>query len=300
MAYLTLLYQRIVDAALPVGREQLKLLMLSVILAVCMIATALFYRLYKKGKEAKETELGQRFYRSIEESLRHNRLFDYARLQRWLKRNGAASLIKGFGDPFTFLSINTILILAVLVGIGSVSDLFTAFLVATGLLLCEVLLLVVRNRKDNDAMMQDILFLYNGISIQLASSIYIAQAVENCLEYIRNKRLKKALEELVQNLSFGGDIRTATLDFREKFDNTYLNTFCNLLVQVATQTGEVTSLMEDMSVQLTALAETSFLQQKKKTENRLQLGFIGIFLIAVGLIFYLSIVIMLGSAETMF
>ena len=112
--------------------------------------------------------------------------------------------------------------------------------------------------------------------------------------------MKQALSELCSNLSLGGDVKAATKDFSEKFHNEYLDTFCSVILQITTETGEAGKLIEDMSKQLSILKETNFASQKKATENKLQLCIIGIFIVFTVLIFYLCVNSMTSSAGILF
>ncbi len=167
-------------------------------------------------------------------------------------------------------------------------------------LILEILFLLLLDRKQNKEMLDDIAYLYDAVQIQLSSSIYVVAAVSNALIYIKNRRLKKALEELCRSLALGGDVRSAARDFREKFNNAYLDAFCNVLVQTATETGESGKLIEDMARQLTALKATGFTTKKKEVENLLQLCIIAIFVVFTALIFYLCIAGMTGSVDILF
>ena len=168
------------------------------------------------------------------------------------------------------------------------------------LLLMEILILTAIDRKNNREMLDDVSFLYDATAIQLTSHIYVSQAVANCLTYIKNKRLHQALTELCSNITLGGDVRIATKDFSEKFQNEYLDTFCNVIVQITAETGEAGRLIEDMAKQLSVLKETNFTARKKATENQLQLCIIGIFIVFTVLIFFLCIASMTGSADMLF
>ncbi|MBR2038698.1 MAG: type II secretion system F family protein [Lachnospiraceae bacterium] len=272
----------------------------SIAVFICGLTGYLMYRIYGKFKLLQETNYGQRLYEAAEDSFRHGNRDRYEKLQKWLKSIGAEFAVKGFGDPFQFVVINLILVVVVLVIFSALSDLVTGFLVAVALVATELLMLVLIDQKNNKEMLDDVSFLYDATAIQLTSNIYMVEAISNCLLYISNKRLKQALTELCGNLSLGGDVRAATKDFSEKFHNEYLDTFCGVIIQVTTETGEAGKLIEDMSKQLSVLKETNFASQKKATENKLQLCIIGIFIVFTVLIFYLCIVSMTGSADILF
>lgn len=272
----------------------------SIALLVCGLTGYLVYRIYGKFKLLQEINYGQRIYEAAEGSFRHGNRDQYEKLQKWLKSIGAGFVVKGFGDLFQFVVINLILVVVVLVIFSALADLVTGCLVAVALVATELMMLVLIDQKNNKEMLDDVSFLYDATAIQLTSNIYMVEAISNCLLYISNKRLRQALTELCSNLSLGGDVRAATKDFSEKFHNEYLDTFCGVIIQVTTETGEAGKLIEDMSKQLSVLKETNFASQKKATENKLQLCIIGIFMVFTVLIFYLCIVSMTGSADILF
>lgn len=267
---------------------------------ICGLVCYLLYGFYGKARIVQENQLGQRFYEAAEDSFRTGNRNRYERLQKWLKAIGAEYAVKGFGDPFQFVVINLLVVVLALVVFSSLSNLFHGILVAITLVAVEILMLILIDQKNNREMLDDVSFLYDATAIQLTSNIYMVEAISNCLVYISNKRLKQALSELCSNLSLGGDVKAATKDFSEKFHNEYLDTFCSVILQITTETGEAGKLIEDMSKQLSILKETNFASQKKATENKLQLCIIGIFIVFTVLIFYLCVNSMTSSAGILF
>ena len=267
---------------------------------ICVLVTCLLYRFHQKGKQLQKEEAGRKLYESLEDAFREEHRGVYYKLQKWLKSIGAEYAVKGFADPFKFVLINLFLFVGVTLLFGLLSGLFAGLLVATALLITEILMLIAIDAKSNQEMLNDISFLYDATAIQLTTNTYIAQAVANCLVYIKNKRLHQALTELCGNLALGGDVRAATKDFSEKFHNEYLDTFCNAVVQITAETGDAGKLIEDMAKQLNVLKETSFVARKKSTENKLQLCIIGIFIMFTVLIFFLCIASMVGSTNILF
>ena len=280
--------------------EQLHLYLLITAIGICILTAFLMHRFYKMGERLKEEAFTERIKESVEDSFRRGKFFDYQKLQKWLKSIGAEYVVKGFGDPFRFVVANLFLFLGVITLFGILGKFLAGIGVAVLVAITELIMLIAIDQKNNKEMLNDISFLYDATAIQLTSHIYVAQAVANCLEYIKSKRLRQALSELCSNIALGGDIRSATKDFSEKFHNDYLDTFCNVIVQITAETGQAGRLIEDMSKQLSVLKETNFASQKKATENKLQLCIIGIFLMFTVLIFFLCIASMTGSANILF
>ena len=282
------------------GMENLHRLIVAVSICICMFVVFLGYQFYQKGKQLQEEAFGEKMLESLEDSFRTTKIFGYRKLQRWLKSIGAEYIIRGFGDPFSFVMTNLLMAVGVVAFFAALGRFGVGIGVAAALVATEILMLVVIDQKHNREMLDDISFLYDAIAIQLNSSIYIGSAINNCLAYIQNKRLRQALTQLCTSMSIGGDVRSATKDFSEKFHNPYLDTFCNVIVQITTETGEAGRLIEDMSKQLAVLKETTFADRKKATENKLQLCIIGIFIVFTVLIFFLCIASMTGSAGVLF
>ena len=295
------IYETVTGWFLGLDGQILRGMLLAVMVTAGGLLAVVFYRLWKKGIWLKEEKAGQKIYENMEEALREKGGGTYEKLAAWLKGIGAEFFVKGFGDPFYFLAVNLGIFLGSMMLLGILgSSLAYGLLMGSVILLLELIFMAAKDKEDNQKMLEDIAFLYDGTAIQLSGNIYIAHAVDNCIPYMESKRLKQALTELSNNLMLGGDVAGATQDFKEKFNNTYLDTFCNVIVQITSQTGEAGSLIEDMSKQLTALQETAFMQKKKATENKLQICIIGIFLVFTALIFYLSIASMSGSTGILF
>lgn len=282
------------------SRSQMHWFLCITAIVICSLAGFLSYRFYCKGRQLQEEEFAEKVKESLEDSFRKGRYFNYRKLQKWLKSIGADYAIKGFGDPFKFVMMNLLLAIGIVTFFGLLGSLLAGICVAVAFVATEILMLIVIDQKSNKEMLDDISFLYDATAIQLNSNIYIAKAVTNCLTYIQNERLRYALTELCSNMTLGGDVRAATKDFSEKFHNEYLDTFCNVIVQITAETGEAGKLIEDMSKQLAVLKETTFAERKKATENKLQLCIIGIFIVFTVLIFFLCIASMTGSADILF
>ena len=295
------IYETVTGWFLGLDKHILRGMLLAVMVTAGGLLAVVFYRLWKKGIRLKEEKAGQKIYENMEEAFREKGGGTYEKLAAWLKGIGAEFFVKGFGDPFYFLAVNLGIFLGSMMLLGVLgSSIAYGLLMGSAILLLELIFMAAKDREDNQKMLEDIAFLYDGTAIQLSGNIYIAHAVDNCIPYMESKRLKQALTELSNNLMLGGDVAGATQDFKEKFKNTYLDTFCNVIVQITSQTGEAGGLIEDMSKQLTALQETAFMQKKKATENKLQICIIGIFLVFTALIFYLSIASMSGSTGILF
>jgi len=281
-----------------IPQMHVSILVISAVMAI--LAGYLCYWFYQIGVRLKNESYGQKLYKSMEDTFRENKRMDYQKLQLWLKSYGAGFAVKGFEEPFYFITVNALFGLTVLGVFSIISSIFTGMIMAVVMLVTEIVLFMWIDRKNNKEMLNDVAFLYDATAIQLASNIYMSQAITNCVEYISNKRLRQALLELCNSLNLGGDVRAATKDFSEKYHNQYLDTFCNVVVQITAETGEPGKLIEDMSKQLSILKETNFVARKKSTENKLQLCIIGIFIVFIILIFYLCIASMTGSTDMLF
>lgn len=282
------------------GLSQMHVL-ICITIAVFGILTGFFcYQFYQVWKQFREEDTVGKIRDSLEDSFRHGNAFSYRKLQKWLKSIGADYTIKGFGEPLRFIMVNALIMTGFILFFGLIGKFTAGVLLAATFVATEILMFITIDQKNNKEMLDDISFLYDATAIQLNSNIYISKAIRNCLMYIGNERLRDALTELCSNMALGGDVRAATRDLGEKFHNEYLDTFCNVIVQITAETGEAGKLIEDMSKQLMVLKETTFAGRKKSAENKLQLCIIGIFILFTVLIFILCIASMTGSANILF
>ncbi|MGN0160504.1 MAG: type II secretion system F family protein [Lachnospiraceae bacterium] len=94
-----------------------------------------------------------------------------------------------------------------------------------------VMILVISNEADNDAMLMDIKNIFELLKIQLHAGVYVVEALENCYEDIRNKRLKSAIKNLLNDIYLSKNMTKALDEFGAHFNNHHIDTLVIILKQ---------------------------------------------------------------------
>ena len=105
------------------------------------------------------------------------------------------------------------------------------------------------NECDNRSMLPEIKLIYQALEVQIHAGIYATDALTECCQSVRQRRLQQALMELAGDLVMQSDTLTALSDFQEKFDNRQIDALCITLIQ-AGESGQAVELFQDMGEQL--------------------------------------------------
>lgn len=145
-------------------------------------------------------------------------------------------------------------------------------------------LLWLSDRRDNDIVLKDLKWLYETITVQLQAGLHIHQALQESEALMRNKRLRKALHTLTEQLMLGQDMTAALTNFEESFHNRYINSFSLILRQMQ-DSGYAVKLLEDIRLQMEEMERTQLIRKKETLEMQLQmfqmLLFIGILALVI-------------------
>ena len=150
--------------------------------------------------------------------------------ERKLIRNGAKY---HFGKTITPMKYLTGRI--VLAFLGAISLLKIgcgyAVLAATVLYFLPELLLIYMNERDNRNMLTEIKLIYQALEVQIRAGIYVADALTECCQSVKGRRLQQALIELAGDLVMQSDLMMALSAFQGKFDNRQIDALCITLIQ---------------------------------------------------------------------
>lgn len=242
---------------------------IAILLTLVIILTAVkVYQIQQYFKHRFESEeLSAKF----EKFIRENNVNLYYKIELWLKSRGAGRLYKELVDPAVFILVSIafgllgyLLLSDSIAKIGAVlAGIFFTFL--------PTLLLVVKDRSENEEMLADIDKLYNSLRTQIDSNIYATTAVYNSIELVRNERLKEGLIEFSKNITYSSNVKLACVDFIEKFHNTYITSLANIIIQVTLESGASKELLEDIEIQLDALQQARLEYIKENYKNKLNI-----------------------------
>lgn len=145
-------------------------------------------------------------------------------------------------------------------------------------------ILYLSNERDNEAILKEMKWLYETITVQLQAGLHIHQALTESEGMIKNKRLKAALHRLVTRLLDGKNMTASLTEFENSFDNRYISSFCLILRQMQ-DSGYAVKLLEDIRLQIEEMEKMQLRKKKEALEMQLQvfqmLLFIGVLVLII-------------------
>lgn len=216
-------------------------------------------------------QMGQvktRAYNYIGSKLKARRegIFDYGRLETFLKAVGAPYLLGRMAEPVRYTGLCVVLAaLGAMIGAG----IHPLMAIPGALFGANVLrmLLLCNNRKDNDRMLPQMKQLYQFLGMQTASGIYLTDALTECYGTVEDRRLKDGLYRLANEILISGETGKALDHFRQGFDNVYIDTLCIVLKQ-AMESGQASVLLGDIAEQVKDVEENLLYQKQAKLERK--------------------------------
>lgn len=170
--------------------------------------------------------------------------FNYYYLQKFLDNVGATYYSKGAVTPLVFMSYK---LLSLIVGflVGLIFHPVLGVLIAMIAFTLPNRRMKKRNDKDNEAMMRDIMSIYDVVLLQTNSGVYIAQILIDAYMVVENMRLKSALLELTGKIKETNDVRTSLDVFSNRFANEHIE---NLAVAIgqSVETGNSARMLSDI------------------------------------------------------
>lgn len=256
---------------------------------------------YKKASEKKEEEifvrdnrtLKNKLLNSIEDELKGSKLsfFKYDNLYTYLKKNGR--MVDGVRNTTPEMYILTKIILTIvfaLIALIFTGNILLAIIFAIFGLTFQDILIWSTNREDNRNMVEDIQRIYELISLQTRSSIYISDTFYDCYYFTKNARLKRALLELDAEVKITHNLSNALEEFDKKFNNESISLLARSIRQ-ASEAGHLASSLDQMKEEMLSLQEI----QNHIYEDDLSTKFTFILITIFGSTVFIMIYAMFGS-----
>lgn len=238
-----------------------------------------------------------RAYRRVDNRLKEVKLFNYERMESFLKANGAAAHYGKWVTPTKFLILQ-VCSGGLLFAVGASLHMAVAVsLLILGIFLPSILLLRM-NANDNHKMLPQLQSLYNNLQEQIKAGVYVTDALSESYRGMEHGRLRTALEQLAGELILRKSFAEAMEHFQESFDNPAIDSLCVILIQ-AQESGKTTELLADMSDQIKDMQVTA-LARKKEQLNRIEtICIIGLLAVIVGIILYVCVISMVQTAGSL-
>lgn len=223
-------------------------------------------------------------YEEVSRNLKKSRngLLDYQRLQAFLLRNGADIHFGKWIGPVSYTGIRLVLGGIGLL-LGSLHGIGTGLFLTVVFFLIPDALLIRLNHRDNERMLPELKLVYHAISMQLKAGVYVTDALAECYGSVQEGRLRRALLALSGDIVMKSDAQEALEGFQEKFDNSYVDALCIIIMQ-ALESGQAVDLLSDIAEQIKDM-EVTLMNRKKSSLDRsitfYQLGILSAILVIV-------------------
>jgi hypothetical protein len=209
----------------------------------------------------------------------NNVLFDYEKIDRYLKTIGIKEMLNKDINPTQFIIVKLIMALVFIISFFKFNAMISVTLGILGFFIPDIVLRV-SNTVDNEEMLPDIKRVYDTLRIQTKAGVFLTMSLTECYLVVKSPRLKKALLELNNYIITKNDIEGAIEEFKSKFQNTYIDTFCIVIGQ-SIESGRTVQILQDLSTQIKDIEEAMNIKLAERVKTKLE----GLqFLIYVGVI----------------
>lgn len=142
----------------------------------------------------------------------------------------------------------------------------------------------ISDRFDNDAIVEDIMSIYDTLRLQTKAGVYLSNSLSECYTVVRNRRLKQALLELTGEIVAKNEIVNSVEAFASKFDNQYISSF-SIIIRQSLESGKTVKILEDIGNQLKDLKHLLNEKEKTKVNNNILLCQVLIYVGILALVF---------------
>lgn len=221
-------------------------------------------------------------YERVNDHLKERKsgLFDYGRINDFIRANGASYHYGKWIDPLKYIALS-ILCASLLLFITIRYHWIIAIASSVIGYLIPRLLLISLNKKDNRKMLPQIQTIYNALTVQIKAGVHVTDAMAECYSRLPPGRLREALEEVSADLFVRNSFEESINKFNQKFNNSFIDALCIILLQ-AQESGKAVELLRDMSEQIKDMHAALLLRKKaslQRTVTFCVLGVVGSFLI---------------------
>lgn len=279
------------------------LMIIKIILFLSILATVLFYILYREEKKLKNEEQGEK---SITERLNiylgrtkdgdgSTKIFSYESIEKFLKRTGNANKL----NPVSFILVK--IIIAISCSVLVYSFLVPKLAIVGGIVGFFIFdfLIIRQDKKETKIIEFEFKDIYENLTLQTAGGVYIGQALAECYTVVSNKRFKKSLALMAATIWKTSSIEQALKDFSERFKSPGVNNFVLVILQ-SLETGKIKEQLRDQSEKMNGLSAINLKENTLKINDEIKtLGFL-LFMGIFGIVIYYCIMIITKTGVSMF
>ena len=206
----------------------------------------------------------------------------------YISRSGLGFMFNEKLTPLTYVMIRIGLIFALAI-IGLQSSIIGGLVGAVIGYFALDFLANASNKSDNDKMLEDIKNVYDTLRIQTKAGVYITSVITDCYLVVQNKRLKKAFLRLTSDIAAKNDVDAALDEFRNKFENEYINALV-IIIKQSMKTGQATKMFEDIRAQITDIEVAMMESEKRKVQLMITICQVILYTAIIAVSIYIAVV----------
>lgn len=225
-----------------------------------------------------------------------NKFFSYEYIQQRLDAWGVTYYSKGRITPLIYLNGKLFCALAgFIVGIMFFGVIF-ALIFAVAAYFYPDIHARMRNRKDNENMLESIMDVYDVVFLQTDAGEYITRTLIDAYRVASHPRLKAALITLTGDILSSNDMIVSIEVFGGKFENENIDNLVVTVKQLMENDASV-AMIEDIRRYLGILMESSNRYEQERMKRMGDICLFSIFLCMMAVLVYASVKGLLDSAR---
>lgn len=235
-------------------------------LIVCLLLFMLISNMVKTGQVASIYNRGRQYVENNMKKSR-NKSFNYDVLKLYISKSGLGHMTNNKITPVSYMVLKiSFAILGLLAGLQE-NFILGLILMLVGYVILDFIL-NESNKADNGNMLKDIKAVYDSLRIRTKAGVFITSVLTDSYLIVENKRLKQAFLELASDIIAKNDMETALENFKNKFDNEYINTLV-IIIKQSSKTGQAAKMFEDIRGQIEDIEEALVIREKQKIRTEI-------------------------------
>lgn len=192
---------------------------------------------------------------------------NYEQIEKFIAYTGLGYMFGKQLDPIMFMGINIILtFIGFYVG-WQIDFLYSIPSAILGFFLLTILG-SISNQADNNDLLEDVKAVYDTLRIQTKAGVFLTSAISECYLVVKNRRLKRALIELANDLIVKNDLEAAADEFQGKFRNQYIDQMAVILKQQQ-ESGRAAQMFDDIQGQIDDIQEAINIKEKARIRTQI-------------------------------
>lgn len=265
------------------------------VLAVMLIIIGIFgilanSMLKSEEVKSKTTAIVDKNKQMLVNSMRVSRVkaFNYEELEMYINRTGLKYMTNDKLTPLMYTLFKILFAIFFMVLGFQLDTIITGLgLGIFGYFFID-LIAYISNSSDNKAMLDDIKNVYDTLRIQTKAGVYITSVITDCYLVVQNKRLKKAFLRLTSDIAAKNDIETSLDEFKNKFDNEYINTLV-VIIKQSMKTGQASKMFEDIRAQIADIEAAMMEAEKARIKTMITVCQVLLYIAIIAVSLYVAV-----------